>query len=387
VRTGRSLSGEKELVALTSPEAELTQPKEGANSSDTHMTPVSEEAFEPSTEEVVEMGAESVLEAEAPASAAESSSVEESDGAVEVSGCTEEVTKARVSVSEKGVVQKECQQEESLQRTSSLGEGEVSQGGAEVSTGGAAPEALDSAEGRLVAQSAVLGALASEGADMKGQEKDADQGTVAAITPEVGVQQVGATQLSDELTAGEIAEFGAEENEVLAAELQGEAVFEQLYFSGSAQDLKRQWEAMTGYKGLPEKTVLLILQQAAELLQKKHEAGSCLLDITPSNTILKDFAVTAYPIWGGEIKAGSVANSGSGEGTPLASAGGCSSQWAPGRTWPWSCASRTGSTATTHLGSTSSGTSLRARSATSSPWPGRHRSCCPPAPHGTPGGS
>jgi len=69
-----SLSGEKELVALTNPEAELTQPEEGANSSDALMTPVPEEAFEPSKEEVADMGAESVLEAEAPASTAEASS-------------------------------------------------------------------------------------------------------------------------------------------------------------------------------------------------------------------------------------------------------------------------------------------------------------------------
>jgi len=157
---------------------------------------------------------------------------------------------------------------------------------------------------------------------MKGQEEGVEQGTVAASTPEVGVQQVGATQPSDELAAGEIAEFGAEESEELAAELLGEAGFEKLTFTGSAQELLRQWEAMTGYKGLPEKTVLLILQQAAELLQKKHEAGSCLLDITPANTILKDFTVTAYPIWGGEIKAGSVASSGNGEGTPVTRAGG-----------------------------------------------------------------
>jgi len=82
------------------------------------------------------MGAEIVLEAEAPASTAEASSVEEPAGAGEVCGCAEEVTKARVSVSEKGVVQMECQQEqESLLRTASLGEGAVSQGGAEVSTG------------------------------------------------------------------------------------------------------------------------------------------------------------------------------------------------------------------------------------------------------------
>jgi len=135
------------------------------------------------------------------------------------------------------------------------------------------------------------------------------------------VQQVGASQ-PYELAAGAIPEFGAEEGEELAAELLGEAGFEQQSFSGSAQELLRQWEAMTGYKGLPEKTVLLILQQAAALLQKKHEAGSCLLDITPANTILKDFTVTAYPIWGGEIKAGSVASSGSGEGTPVASAAG-----------------------------------------------------------------
>jgi len=54
---------------------------------------------------------------------------------------------------------------------------------------------------------------------MKGQEEGAEQGTVAASTPEVGVQQVGATQPSDELAAGEIAEFGAEESEELAAEL------------------------------------------------------------------------------------------------------------------------------------------------------------------------
>jgi len=101
------------------------------------------------------MGAETVLEAEAPASTAEASSVEEPAGAGEVCGCAEEVTKARVSVSEKGVVQMECQQEqESLLRTASLGEGAVSQGGAEVSTGGAAPEALAAAEEgqELVAQ-------------------------------------------------------------------------------------------------------------------------------------------------------------------------------------------------------------------------------------------
>jgi len=113
--------GEKELVALTSPDAELTQPEEGANSSDVLMTPVPEEAVEPAKEQVAEMGAEMVLEAEAPASTAKASSVEEPAGAGEVCGCAEEVTKARVSVSEKGVVQMECQQEqESLLRTASL---------------------------------------------------------------------------------------------------------------------------------------------------------------------------------------------------------------------------------------------------------------------------
>jgi len=44
-------------------------------------------------------------------------------------------------------VQVECQQEQdSLVRTASLGEGAISQGGAEVSTVCAAPEALASAE-------------------------------------------------------------------------------------------------------------------------------------------------------------------------------------------------------------------------------------------------
>jgi len=37
-------AGEKELVALNSSEAELTQPEEGANSSDVLLTPVPEEA-------------------------------------------------------------------------------------------------------------------------------------------------------------------------------------------------------------------------------------------------------------------------------------------------------------------------------------------------------
>jgi len=100
------------------------------------MAPVPEEAFEPAGEQAAEMGAESVLAAEAPASTAEASSVEEPAGAGEVSGCAEGVTKARVSVSEKGVVQMECQQEqESLLRTASLARVPVPQGAAEVSTG------------------------------------------------------------------------------------------------------------------------------------------------------------------------------------------------------------------------------------------------------------
>jgi len=185
---------------------------------------------------------------------------------------------------------------------------------------------------------------------MKGQEEGAEQGTVAASTPEVGVQQVGATQPSDELPAGEIAEFGAEESEELAAELLGEAGFEKLTFTGSAQDLKRQWEAMTGYKGLPEKTVLLILQQAAELLQKRHEAGSCLLDITPANTILKDFSCDSLPYLGRGDQGRQCGQLREWRGHACGQGGGCSSQWAPGRTWPWSCASRTGSSGRTSFG-------------------------------------
>jgi len=58
------------------------------------MAPVPEEAFEPTGEQAAEMGAESVLGGEAPASTAEASSVEEPAGAGEVSGCAEEVTNA-----------------------------------------------------------------------------------------------------------------------------------------------------------------------------------------------------------------------------------------------------------------------------------------------------
>jgi len=127
-RREESLAGREELVPLESPlwlllilSLRLAQPQEGANSSDALMAPVPEEASEPAKEQAAEMGAESVLEAEAPASTAEASSVEEPAGAGEVCGCAEEVTKARVSVSEKGVVQMECEQEqESLLRTASL---------------------------------------------------------------------------------------------------------------------------------------------------------------------------------------------------------------------------------------------------------------------------
>jgi len=97
---------------------------------------------------------------------------------------------------------------------------------------------------------------------------------VAASTPEVGVQQVGATQPSDELQQGKSQSSEPRRVRSWQQSCWARQGFEKLTFTGSAQELLRQWEAMTGYKGLPEKTVLLILQQAAELLQKRHEAGS-----------------------------------------------------------------------------------------------------------------
>jgi len=62
---------------------------------------------------------------------------------VEVCGCAEEGTTARVSVSEKGVVQMECQQDqESLLRTCQPGRGCSLTGGCWSGHGGTAPEAL-----------------------------------------------------------------------------------------------------------------------------------------------------------------------------------------------------------------------------------------------------
>jgi len=64
----------------------MTQPLEGTSSGESLVTPVPEEASEPAKAQEAEVAAETVLEAEAPASTAVASSLEEPAGAVEACG-------------------------------------------------------------------------------------------------------------------------------------------------------------------------------------------------------------------------------------------------------------------------------------------------------------
>jgi len=133
----------------------------------------------------------------------------------------------------------------------------------------------------LVAQSASAGGLwqgwereeKEKEAEMKGQEEGVEQGTVAASTPRGGGAAGGGNPASDELAAGAIPELRSRGGMSWHRSCKARQGSRRLPSSGSAQELKRQWEALTGYKGLPETTVLRILQHAARAAAEEAQGG------------------------------------------------------------------------------------------------------------------